>query len=100
MSDDPLETCEKCGGRLQQGPAPGRHPLQGLGLLHDRLRQGLRQASAGAARRRRELVGGLRRGKSAESGADSERRRQGARTSRRGKSGSDGAKPKEKQKAT
>ena len=39
MSDDPpVEVCERCGAPPACLP-PGRHPLQGLRLLHHRLRQ-------------------------------------------------------------
>ena len=39
MADDPVEVCEVCGSPVQRVFQPGRGPLQGLGLLHDRLRE-------------------------------------------------------------
>ncbi len=33
FTDDPLTVCAACGGRLQEGVLPGRHRVQGLGLL-------------------------------------------------------------------
>ena len=44
MSDDPLTECEKCGGSLRKVLHPVAIHFKGSGLLHHRLRQGLRQA--------------------------------------------------------
>ena len=47
MTDPDPEVCEVCGASpLVEGAAPGADPLQGLGLLLDRLRPRLRDASA------------------------------------------------------
>ncbi len=51
MSDDPVSACTGVRGAGRAGLPPGRRPLQGLGLLHHRLRaQGRRQGVGGRRR--------------------------------------------------
>jgi putative FmdB family regulatory protein len=97
MSDDSLETCDKCGGRLQKVLHPVAIHFKGSGFYTTDYgkgsgrRPGSREGSSeGASEGASE---------SAQSGSASGDDGKG-KDKPSGKSGSEGAKPKEKQKAT
>ena len=97
MSDDPLETCDKCGGRLRKVLHPVAIHFKGSGFYTT-------DYGKGSGRR----PGGRDGGSEGSSEGSSEAAESGAASSAADKakdkpadkSGSDGAKPKEKQKAT
>ena len=97
MSDDPLETCEKCGGRLQKVLHPVAIHFKGSGFYTTDYgkgsgrRPGSREGASDGSSESSPA--------SAESGAASGGDGKG-KDKPSGDSGSDGAKPKEKQKAT
>jgi putative FmdB family regulatory protein len=98
MSDDPLETCEKCGGRLQKVLHPVAIHFKGSGFYttdygkgsgrrpgsREGASEGSSEGSSESAADNGAASGGA--GKSADKSSD--------------KSGTDGARSKEKQKAT
>ena len=101
MSDDPLETCDKCGGRLQKVLHPVAIHFKGSGFYTT-------DYGKGSGRRPGSRDGGSEGssegssegdGSGADGGADSNAAGK-AKDKPADKSGSDGAKPKEKQKAT
>ena len=97
MSDDPLETCETCGGRLQKVLHPVAIHFKGSGFYTTDYgkgsgrRPGSREGASDGSSESSPA--------SAESGAASGGDGKG-KDKPSGDSGSDGAKPKEKQKAT
>jgi putative FmdB family regulatory protein len=97
MSDDPLETCEKCGGRLQKVLHPVAIHFKGSGFYTTDYGKGSRQRPGGRDGGSESSSEGSSEAASsggASSGTDE------AKDKQSDKSGSDGAKPKEKQKAT
>ena len=104
MSDDPLVTCEKCGGRLQKVLHPVAIHFKGSGFYTTDYgkgsgrRPGSRDGgSEGSSEGGSEGSGEAAESAAASGGADKAKDKPADKPS--GKSGSDGAKPKEKQKA-
>ena len=98
MSDDPLETCEKCGGRLQKVLHPVAIHFKGSGFYTT-------DYGKGSGRRPANREGASEGSSEGSSESSSGAAESGAASGGDGKgkdkpSGSDGAKPKEKQKAT
>ena len=98
MSDDPLETCENCGGRLQKVLHPVAIHFKGSGFYTT-------DYGKGSGRRPANREGASEGSSEGSSESSSGAAESGAASGGDGKgkdkpSGSDGAKPKEKQKAT
>ena len=101
MSDDPLQTCDKCGGRLQKVLHPVAIHFKGSGFYTT-------DYGKGSGRRPGSRDGGSEGSSESSSESSSEAAESAAASGAAdkakdkpaGKSGSDGAKPKEKQKAT
>jgi len=98
MSDDPLETCDKCGGRLQKVLHPVAIHFKGSGFYTTDYGKGSGRRPGGRDGASEGSSDGSS-SEAAESGAASSAADK-AKDEPSGKSGSDGAKPKEKQKAT
>lgn len=97
MSDDPLETCEKCGGRLQKVLHPVAIHFKGSGFYTTDYGKGSGRRPGG----REGVSDGSSEGSSGSSeSASSSGGADKTKDKPAGQSGSDGAKPKEKQKAT
>ncbi|HZL64731.1 MAG TPA: FmdB family zinc ribbon protein [Thermoleophilia bacterium] len=97
MSDDALETCDKCGGRLQKVLHPVAIHFKGSGFYTT-------DYGKGSGRRPGSRDGGSEGSSDGSSEASESAAASSAADSAKDKpadkSGSDGAKPKEKQKAT
>lgn len=94
MSDDPLVTCDKCGGRLQKVLHPVAIHFKGSGFYTTDYGKGSGRRPGGRDGGSEGTSGG-----SSEAGADGGAAEKAA-DKPSGESGSDGSKPKEKQKAT
>jgi putative FmdB family regulatory protein len=97
MSDDPLETCEECGGRLRKVLHPVAIHFKGSGFYTTDYGKGSGRRPASredTSDGSSESSPGSVESDASSGGADK------ATDKPSGKSGSDGAKPKEKQKAT
>jgi putative FmdB family regulatory protein len=109
MSDDPLVTCEKCGGTLRKVMHPVAIHFKGSGFYTTDYgkgsvrRPGGRDATAGGGESPGEGVSSSKDESSGDSGSASEGKRSGgekAAASSAARPAKDGSKPKEKQKAT
>ncbi len=97
MSDDPLETCEECGGRLRKVLHPVAIHFKGSGFYTTDYGKGSGRrpgSREGTSEGSSESSSGSVESDASSGGADK------AKDKPSGKSGSDGSKPKEKQKAT
>ena len=97
MSDDPLETCDKCGGRLQKVLHPVAIHFKGSGFYTTDYGKGSgRRSGSGDGGSEGSSEGSSEGAESAAASSTADK----AKDKPADKSGSDGAKPKEKQKAT